>query len=78
MGVCEDSRSARLLRFDQECPQEHRRLYGPDYKGDLIFCEPDGSYLIPRLVSKIIVRDLRRQTLKMTDAWENSIRGPLQ
>jgi len=48
------------LRFEQDRQQEHRRLYGPDYQGDLIFCEPDGSYLQPHLVSQVIVRRLQK------------------
>jgi integrase len=41
--------------------QEHRRLFAGDYKDlDLIFCEADGSYLQPDLVSQVIVRRMRK------------------
>jgi integrase len=33
-------------------------LLGSDYKGDIVFCQPDGSYLWPHLVSQTIVRRL--------------------
>ena len=37
-----------------------RALIEADYKGQLVFCEPNGSSLQPHLVSKTIVRRLRR------------------
>ncbi len=49
------------LRFQQEQQAEHRRLCGPDYRdSSLIFCQPDGSYLWPHLVSQTIVRRIER------------------
>ena len=41
-----------------------RALIEADYKGQLVFCEPDGSSLQPHLVSKTIVRRLRRAGIK--------------
>jgi integrase len=45
------------LRFQQETQAEHRRLCGPDYRENgLVFAQPDGSFLLPHLVSQTIVR----------------------
>lgn len=52
------------LRFLQEQQQHTRELLGHDYKGDLIFCTPDGSPLLPDLVSQTIVRRLRKAGIK--------------
>jgi integrase len=49
------------LRFLQEQQKEFRRLCGADYKDlGLVFCQPDGSYLLPDLVSQVIVRRLKK------------------
>jgi integrase len=52
------------LRFQQEQQIEHRRMYGADYRGDLIFCRSDGSYLWPHLVSQTIVRRVQKAGIK--------------
>lgn len=52
------------LRFLNEQQQEHRRLYGSDYKGELIFCHPDGSCLWPHIVSQTIVRRMKKAGIK--------------
>ena len=52
------------LRFQQEQQQERRRLCGADYKGDLIFCGPDGSFMWPHLVSQTIVRRMQKAGIK--------------
>ena len=49
------------LRFQQEQQIEHRRLCGADYAvHNLVFCQPDGSYLLPDLLSQTIVRRMRK------------------
>jgi len=68
----EKTRSERLpraaiaaLQFLRDQQQEHRRLFGSDYKdNDLIFCQPDGSYLEPDLVSQVIIRRMRKAGIK--------------
>ena len=52
------------LRFQQEQLDERRRLVGADYKGDLVFCQPDGSQLWPHLVSQTVIRRLRKAGIK--------------
>jgi integrase len=52
------------LLFLREQQQEYRRLYGTDYKGELIFCEPDGSHLDPALVSQTIARRIKKADIK--------------
>jgi integrase len=53
------------LRFHLEQQEEHRRLCGADYRDQrLVFCQPDGSYLMPHLVSQTIVRRLRKAGIK--------------
>ena len=54
------------LRFRQEHQQQNRRLVGADYQGDLVFSKPDGSRLLPDLVSQTIVRRLRKAGIKDT------------
>lgn len=63
------------LRFLQEQQQERRRLFGPDYKGELVFCEPDGSHLRPDLVSQTIVRRMQKAGIK--DASLHTLRHTL-
>ena len=54
------------LRFLQEHQQQNRRLVGAGYQGDLVFSKPDGSRLLPDLVSQAIVRCLRKARIKDT------------
>ena len=53
------------LRFLEDQQREYRRLYGADYQEHgLVFAEPDGSYLMPHLVSQTIVRRLKKAGIK--------------
>jgi len=52
------------LRFLQEHQQENRRLIGTDYRCELVFSKPDGSRLLPDLVSQTIVRRFRKAGIK--------------
>ena len=53
------------LSFQRDQQQEHRRLFGADYKNlDLFFCEPDGNYHQPDLVSQVIIRRIRKAGIK--------------
>jgi integrase len=53
------------LRFQRDQQQEHRRLFGADYRNlDLMFCEPDGNYHQPDLVSQVIIRRIRKAGIK--------------
>jgi integrase len=53
------------LRFLEDQQREYRRLYGADYQEHgLVFAEPDGSYLMPHLVSQTIVRRLQKAGIK--------------
>jgi integrase len=61
------------LRFLKDQQQVSRTMFGTDYRPyDLIFCEPDGDYLQPDLVSAIIIRRLKKA--KITDASLHSLR----
>jgi integrase len=53
--------SLRFLADQQKTPRE---LLGSDYKGDLVFCGPDGSPLEPDLVSQTIARRLKKAGIK--------------
>ena len=45
--------------------REHRRLFGGDYRSnDLVFCQEDGSYYEPDLVSQTVVRRMRMAGIK--------------
>jgi integrase len=49
------------LRFQQEQQEVRRQQFCADYKeGNLVFCEPDGGFLWPSLVSQTIVRRIRK------------------
>lgn len=63
------------LRFLQDQQQEYRRLYGADYKGELVFCQPDGSHHWPHLISQTIVRRMERAGIK--DASLHTLRHTL-
>jgi site-specific recombinase XerD len=63
------------LCFLNEQQQEYRRLYGADYKGKLIFCDPGGSCLWPHLVSQTIGRRMKRAGIK--DASLHTLRHTL-
>ena len=40
---------------------EHKRQFGADYSNDeIVFAQPNGDYLLPDLVSQVIVRRLRK------------------
>jgi integrase len=61
------------LRFLHEQQTEHRRLFAGDYKDlELIFCQPNGDYLRPDLVSQVIIRRLKKAGIK--DASLHSLR----
>jgi integrase len=63
------------LRFLHDQQQEHRKLVGLDYQGDLVFCQPDGAHLRPSLVSQTIVRRLKKAGIK--DASLHTLRHTL-
>jgi integrase len=48
------------LRLQQDQQNECRRLCGPDYKNNLVFSQPGGSYLWPHLVSQTIIRRIQK------------------
>jgi len=53
------------LRFQLDQQAQHRRLLGSDYQDNaLVFCQPDGSYLEPDLVSQVIIRRLRKAGIR--------------
>ena len=53
------------LRFQCDQQQESRRLFGADYKElGLIFCEADGSYHQPDLVSQVVIRRIGKAGIK--------------
>ena len=53
------------LEFHRIQQQEAKRLFGPDYQDlDLIFCEPNGVFLKPHLVSQTISRRLKKAGIK--------------
>jgi len=53
------------LRFQQEQQKEYRRLYGDDYHdNELVFCQPDGSFLLPHSVSQIVIHRMRKAGIK--------------
>ncbi len=53
------------LRFQQEQQKEHRRLCGADSKdNNLAFCKVDGRFLMPDLVSQVIVRRMKKAGIK--------------
>jgi integrase len=64
----EKTRSCRLpqsavvaLQFLREQQAEQRRMFAGGYQDHgLIFCQPDGNYHEPDLVSQVIVRRMRR------------------
>jgi integrase len=52
------------LRFQRDQQAEYRKLYGSDYKNNLVFSQPDGSHLWPHLVSQTIVRRMKKAGIK--------------
>src|SRR6185312_9795702 len=49
------------LRFQQEQQEENKRLFGAEYQDNrLVFCQPDGSFLRPDLVSQTIARRIKK------------------
>ncbi len=49
------------LRFQRESQAQQRELFGAGYKNlQLVFCQPDGSYLDPALVSQTLVRRMKK------------------
>jgi integrase len=63
------------LRFQQAGQAEPRALFGKDYKGNLVFCLPDGAPLNPALVSQTIKRRLVKARVK--GASLHNLRHPL-
>jgi integrase len=70
-----DQTAIASLRFLQEQQQEYRHLYGPDYEGNLVFCEPDGVHRDPALVSQTITRRMEKAGIK--DASLHTLRHTL-
>jgi len=61
------------LQFLRDQQKEHRRLFAGDYKDlGLIFCQANGDYLRPDLISQVIVRRLRKAGIE--DASLHSLR----
>jgi len=53
------------LRFLRDQQREHRRMFAGDYQDHgLIFCQPDGNYQQPDLVSQVVVRRMRKAGIK--------------
>lgn len=53
------------LQFLREQQREHISLFAGDYQNnDLVFCQADGRYHEPDLVSQIIVRRMRKAGIK--------------
>ena len=49
------------LKFQRESQAQNRELFGADYKNlHLVFCQPDGSYMDPALVSQTLVRRMKK------------------
>jgi len=54
------------LQFLREQQRENRRLFAGDYQDhNLIFCQPDGTYFEPDLVSQVIIRRMRKAGIKV-------------
>jgi integrase len=55
------------LQFQRELQAEHRRLFAGDYKENgLIFCQPDGNFHEPDLISQIVIRRMRKAGISGT------------
>ena len=53
------------LEFHRTQQQESKRLFGSDYHdSDLIFCQPNGDFLKPDIVSQTIIRRLLKAGIK--------------
>jgi integrase len=53
------------LQFLREEQKEHRRLFAGSYQEhDLVFCQPEGSYREPDLVSQVVIRRMRKAGIK--------------
>jgi len=49
------------LQFLREQEREYRRMFGGDYRDrGLIFCQPNGEYHEPDLVSEVVIRRMRK------------------
>ena len=60
--LCRLPKSALVaLQFLRDQQNEHRRLFAGQYRDlGLIFCQPDGSYHEPDLISQVIIRRMRK------------------
>jgi integrase len=55
-----------VLQFLRSEQREQRRLFAGDYRdNDLVFCQPDGRYLEPDLISQVIVRRMRKAGIEV-------------
>lgn len=55
------------LQFQRDQQAEHRRLFAADYKDNgLIFCQPDGKFYEPDLVSQVVIRRMRKAGISGT------------
>jgi integrase len=64
--VCKLPHSAfAALQFQRDQQRENQRLFAGDYETNgLIFCEADGSYHEPDLVSQVIIRRMRKAGIR--------------
>jgi len=52
------------LQFQRDQQAEHKRLGADYHDNQLIFCQPNGDYLLPDLVSQIIIRRIQKAGIK--------------
>ncbi len=58
-------KAVAALQFLREEQKEHRQLFAGSYREhDLVFCQPEGSYREPDLVSQVVIRRMRKAGIK--------------
>lgn len=66
--ACRIPQSAAVaLRLVADQQESYRTMFGEDYANhNLIFCQPDGRYHRPDLISQIVIRRMRKAGIKRT------------